>query len=486
VTLASPTVVSRTFSGWASMALAGALLFLAGCANRTPYVRPTATIPPAFKEGEGWKLAEPSDQTIRGKWWEVFQDPRLNALEEQVSGSNQELKVAEARLEQARAAFRFSRSAYYPNVTIGTSITSFRESDNRPLRGATSPTYYPDYVIPGDVTYELDLWRRIRHTVEANRATAQANAADFESLSLSLHAELALDYFELRALDAEKQLLDSTVAAYQQALELTQSRFRGGVASQTDVAQAETQLATTQAQDIDVETARAQSEHAIAVLLGEPTNNIQVPFAPLTESLPAIPIGFPSQLLERRPDIASAERRVAAANEEIGVTKAAFFPLISLSAAEGFESKSIASWLAGGSVFWSVGPSAAFTLFDAGRRRSATEQAMALYNETVASYRQTILTAFQEVEDSLSSLRVLEREAQTQQEAVAAAERSLTLSTNRYRGGVTSYLEVITAQSAALANERAAVDILRRRSTSAVLLVKALGGGWNVSTLPPQ
>jgi NodT family efflux transporter outer membrane factor (OMF) lipoprotein len=320
--------------------------------------------------------------------------------------------------------------------------------------------------------------------VEAARASAQASAADLESVSLSLHAELATDYFELRALDAEEQLLNSTVSAYQKALELTQNRYSGGVASQVDVAQAQTQLETTRAQAIDLGVQRAQLEHAIAVLMGQPAPTFGVPASPLNNTPPVVPAGVPSDLLERRPDIAGNERRMAVANEQIGIAKAAYYPTITLSATGGFEGSSITNWFNGPSGFIAAGASALGTVFDAGRRRAQVDVARASYDQAVANYRETVLGAFQEVEDNLAALRVLEDEAKTQDVAVASAEHSLTLSTNRYKGGVTTYLEVITAQSTALTDQRTAVEIAGRRMTASVALIKALGGGWNAATLP--
>jgi NodT family efflux transporter outer membrane factor (OMF) lipoprotein len=464
-------------------ALCGALL-LTGCTVGPKYTQPTITTPPAFKENAEWKIAQPSENTIRGKWWEIFGDIQLNSLEERIEVGNQNLKVFQARFEQARALVRFARAGKYPSVAVGTTLANLRQSETRALHSASSPNYYSDLLLSSDVSYEADVWGRVRQTIESSREVAQATAADLEAVRLSLHAELASDYFELRGLDAEKRLLDSTVDSYVKALELTSNRFRGGIATDADVAQAETQLATTRALSIDVGVQRAQREHAIAALVGTAPSDLQLALAPLDLPIPAVPVGVPSELLERRPDIAGAERRVAAANEQIGIAKTAFYPTVLLHATQGLEGRSFASWFLGPSIFWTVGPSAVLTVFDAGRRRSISAQAQAAYDQTAASYRQTVLVAFEEVEDNLSALRILQQEAQTQQEAIASAERSLTLSNNRYRGGVTSYLEVITAQNAALANELTAVGILRRRMSASVLLIKALGGGWNVSNLP--
>ena len=466
-------------------AVGGLLFLLCGCAVGPRYAKPTATAPPSYKEvPPDWKTAAPSDQIARGKWWEIFQDPQLNALEEQVNVSNENLKAAEAQFRQARALVRFNRAAYYPTVTAGASAEREHLSTHRPLVPASTRTNGTDLVLPVDVSYEADVFGRVRHTVEAARADAQASAADLETVRLSLHAELAFDYFEMRTLDAEEQLLKSNVTSFERALELTQNRYKGGVSSAVDVAQAQTQLENTRTQAIDVMIQRSQNEHAIAALIGQPASTFTAAAAAWNSPPPEIPPGLPSELLERRPDIAAAERRVAAANAQVGVARAAYFPIFTLTGAGGFESTAITTLIQGPSGFLTAGAAAAVTAFDGGRRRAVTEQARAGYDESVANYRQTVLTAFQEVEDYLSALRILNDEAMAQQAAVAAAEHSLELSSNRYKGGVVSYLEVTTAQSTALADERAAVDILRRRMTASVSLIKALGGGWNSAGLP--
>jgi NodT family efflux transporter outer membrane factor (OMF) lipoprotein len=465
-------------------ALFAALLLLAGCAVGPRYSRPSAPVPTDYKETpQNWKLAQPSDQTLKGKWWEIYQDPQLNALEEKINISNQSLKAAQAQFEQARATVRYNRADYYPTITAGVSASRERLSQNRPLAQVTGVTTTNDLVIPVDMSYEPDVWGRVRRTVEAARANAQATLADLESVSLSIHAELAVDYFSARELDAEAQLLDSTVASYVKQLELTENRYKGGVASQVDVAQAQTQLETARAQAIDVREQRTQFEHAIATLIGEPASTFTLPVAVLSLTPPVIPPGLPSELLERRPDIAANERLMVAANAQIGVAKAAYFPLFNLFPSAGFESTTIVNWLSGPSAFAVVGASAVVTAFDAGRRRAASDQARAAYDQTVGNYRQDVLTAYQEVEDNLAALRLLEDESNTQTAAVAAAEHSLALSNNRYRGGVTTYLEVITAQTTALGNERTAVQISGRRMVDSVLLIKALGGGWNAASL---
>ena len=468
------------------------LFFASACMPGPKYARPTVPTPPAYKElapsgaspqGE-WKASQPQDQVIRGKWWEIFNDPQLNALEERVDVSNQNLKIAEAQFRQARDLIRINRSYLYPTVSAGPNITGEQLSKNAPNAGVQYGQTQGDFVLPFDLSYELDAWGRIHLTVQVATASAQASAGDLETARLSIHAELAADYFALRGLDAQKQLLDSTVVAYQKALDFNTNRYNGGLAAKVEVAQAATQLETTQAQAIDVGVQRAQFEHAIAALVGQPASTFSIPVSPLGVPPPKIPAGVPSDLLQRRPDIAAAERRVAAANAEIGVAKTAYYPALTLSAAAGLEGSSITNWFAWPSHFFAVGPTLLETLYDAGRRHAYTDQAWAAYDANVASYRQNVLAAFQEVEDNLAGLRILEVESGKQRQAVQSAELSLALSTNRYKGGLVTYLEVITAQSAALSNERTAVDILTRRMNSTVLLIKALGGGWNVSQLP--
>jgi NodT family efflux transporter outer membrane factor (OMF) lipoprotein len=470
------------------------LMLLAGCMVGPKYVKPTVPTAPefkeqppdSFKESDGWKSAQPSDQAVRGNWWEIFGDSQLNALEEQLTTSNQNLKVAEDRLRQARAMIRFNRAAQAPTITTAPSIASVRDSANQPYFPASlASNGSGSFILPFDLSYEVDLWGRVRRTVSASREEAQATAADLQTASLSLHAELAVDYFELRSADTQKQLLDDTVNAYTDALQLTQNRFEGGAAPKSDVAQAETQLKAAQVQDTDVTVARAQFEHAIATLIGEPPAQFSLPPSPQMKlQLPVIPVGVPSSLLERRPDIAAGERRVAEANDQVGIARAAFFPTLVISASGGFEGTSAVNWLTWPSRMWAVGPQMSQTIFDAGRRRATSEGASANYDGTVSTYRQTTLTAFQEVEDNLAALRILEKEAQQQQDATASAKESLQLFTNRYEGGVDNYLQVITAQTTALANERNDIDIQRRRMDASVLLVKAVGGGWNTSQLP--
>jgi NodT family efflux transporter outer membrane factor (OMF) lipoprotein len=475
--------VSKPITGTICFA---SMLLLAGCTVGPNYRRPAAEVPATYKEVGNWKPAQPNDQNLGGNWWEIFQDPQLNALEAQVNVSNQNLKAAEAQYTQARALVRYYRADYFPTITAGASASRSRISQNRPASIVANGTTYNDFQIPFDLSYEVDVWGRVRRTVESYREQAQASAADLATVNLSMHAQLALDYFQARTLDAEEQLLNSTVMQYQQALDLIESRYAGGLASDLEVQQAKTQLETTRAQAIDVGVARAQYEHAVAVLIGKPPADFSLAALPLTAPPPAIPAGLPSELLERRPDIAAAERRMASANAQIGVAKAAYYPVISLGASGGFESGAISTLLTGPSALWSVGGSAIAPIFDAGRRRANLDQAIAAYDQTVANYRETVLTGFQQVEDNLAALRILENEAQVQQKAVVAAQKYLELANTRYVGGVTSYLEVTTAQSAALSDEVTAVSILGRRMVDAVTLVQALGGGWNSSELPKR
>ena len=464
-------------------AVAGMVVIFTACAVGPDYVRPKAETPVAYKEAAEWKVAQPQEAVVRGAWWKIFQDPQLNALEEQVNISNQNIAVAEAQLRQARAVVQASRAGYFPNVAIGASATRSLASANAGS-GLGTTSQVSDLLLTGTASWEPDIWGKVRRTVEASQAGAQASAADLESIRLSTQAALAQNYFQLCALDAQKKLLDATAAAYQKALELTNRRYASGVSSRADVLQAETQLKTTQAQAIDVGVQRAQLEHAIALLVGKPASVLSIPATPLAALPVAVPFGIPSELLERRPDIAAAERRLAAANAQIGVAKAAYFPNIVLNATGGFESSSLSDWLSWPSRLWSVGLALTETVFDAGLRSALTDQARAAYDATVASYRQTVLGGFQEVEDNLAAIRILEEESRIQGEAVSAARRSVDLSMNQYRAGTISYLDVVTVQTILLVNERTAIDILGRRMAASVLLVKAIGGGWNSSTLP--
>ena len=469
-----------------------ALILFKGCDKAPKYATPTVATPPAykeltpdtFKETNDWKFARPNDAVIRGKWWEMFNDPQLNSLEEQLHTANQNIAIADANFRAARALVKESRSQYFPTVTTSPSIIVSRQSAASTHSNVSPGRQSVNYTLPFDATWEPDFWGRIRNTVVASASEAQASAADLQNVRLSVEAELAFDYYHLRSLDTEKRLLDTTIAAYQQQLELTRVRFQTGIVSDEDVAQAETQLKTTEAQATDLGIARAQFEHAVAVLAGQPPAGFSLAAAPSGGQPPAIPVGLPSQLLERRPDIAAAERRVAESNAEIGVTKAAFFPSLTLSATAGLESTSIASWFTWPARFFSLGPTLSQTLFDKGRRKAATEVARAQYEGTVASYRQTVLTAFQEVEDNLATLRILSRELDEQNDAVASSQRALSVATERYKSGIDSYLNVITAQTTLLSNQRTAVNLQMQQMTASVELIKALGGGWNQASLP--
>jgi NodT family efflux transporter outer membrane factor (OMF) lipoprotein len=468
----------------------GLALLSGGCMVGPKYAKPTTPMTPAFKESlpdsfketTDWKFAQPG-APLPAKWWEAFEDAQLTALEEQIVPGNQDLKIAEAHFHQARALIRFNRASEFPTISTAPGISSIRDSANRPYF-PVQPKSTGDFVLPFDLSYEVDLWGRVRRTVNAAREQAQAAAADLATATLSIQAEVAYDYFELRAADAQKQLLDDTVKAYADALQLTRNRFEGGAAPKSDVAQAQTQLDTALAQEADIGVQRAQYEHAIATLLGKPPAAFSLAAAPLRAEVPPVPIGLPSELLERRPDIAASERRVEAANEQIGIARAAFFPTVTLGGSVGLEGSSILNWINWPSRFWAVGPQFAQTLFDAGRRRAGSDVAIAGYDAAVAGYRETTLTAFQQVEDNLAALRILENEEKQQRDAVASAQESLQIFINRYQGGVDNYLQVITAQTIALTNERNEIDVQRRRMDASVLLIKALGGGWNIRDLP--
>ena len=468
-------------SRFAPAVAAAMLMLLSACTVVGPdYVRPTVITPDAYKEIDGWRVAQPKDDLIRGAWWEIFGDPQLNALVAQVSVSNQNLAVAEAQYREAQALVREARASYFPTATIG--IGANRSSSSTTTGGgpASPRTAISNYSLPLDVSWEIDVWGRIRRTVESNQASAQASAGRRGGRAPEPQGALAQNYFLLRELDAQKQLLTETVAAFQKSLDLTEGLYSQGVDSEADVLQAETQLKTTQAQLINVGVQRAQLEHAIAVLIGKPASDFSIPATPLAGTPPEIPVGVPSELLERRPDIAAAERSVAAANAQIGVAEAAFYPSVTLSASLGLESSSLAKLVTAASRFWSVGASVSETVFDGGLRRAQTDFARAAYDATVATYRQTALSAFQGVEDNLAALRILEEEAGVQNEAVKAAEKSVVLTMDQYKAGTVSYLNVVTAQTIALTNETTAVQILGQRMTAAVLLVQALGGGWNI------
>jgi NodT family efflux transporter outer membrane factor (OMF) lipoprotein len=474
-----------------SLALTTAAL-LGGCMVGPKYRQPDVPITEQFKEATPadystagtWRPAHPADAVSRGEWWRMFGDPLLDRLEDELTVSNQNLKQQEARFRAARAMIAYQRAALFPSLSAGPNLSSVQDSAHQPYFVQTNPPSEGDLQLPVDLSYEVDLWGRIRRGVTAAREEAQGTEADLETARLSLHAELAIDYVELRSADAQQHLLDDTVKAYTDALRLTQNRLDGGYAPASDVAQAQTQLDTARVQATDIGVARAQYEHAIAVLTGRPPASLTLPPAALNFEPPGVPPGLPSELLQRRPDIAAAERRVAEANEQIGIAIAAYYPSLSFNASSGFEGSSFANWFGWPSLFWAVGTSVSQSLFDGGRLHAQTEQARANYDAAVAFYRQTALTAFQQVEDNLAALHILGNEASQQREAVAAAEHSLTLFNNLYIGGEDTYLQVITAQTTALQNERNDVDIRRRRLEADILLVKAIGGGWQSADLP--
>jgi len=479
------------------MCLAVTSCLMAGCTLGPKYHAPTAETPAVYKEltpddyknTDGWKVAQPKDDALRGKWWEIFGDPQLNVLEEKVNVSNQNIVAAAANFFAARALVKEARSQLFPTFTTNPAITVQRPSatvSSGKAAGSTSSATgtFTEYTFPFDATWQPDLFGRIRNTVKAAAYGAQASAADLESTRLTVQADLAVDYFQLCGEDALKQLLDSTVATYQQSLDLTRALYETGIGTDEAVAEAETQLEVTEAQDIALGIQRAQFEHAIAMLTGQPASTFSIPIEPLRSSPPAIPLGVPSQLLERRPDIAVEERLMAQANAQIGIARAAYFPTVTLSAAAGLESTSIASWFTWPSRFFSMGPAAAETIFDAGLRRATMEQFRAQYDETVANYRQAVLTAFQQVEDNLASLRILSMEIQYQDTAVKSAERNLAIAQDRYKLGIDPYLNVLTAQTALLSNQETVVNLRVQQMTASGGLIEALGGGWNASELP--
>ena len=473
-----------------------ALVLLSGCMVGPKYSKPSVPMapgykesPPAsFKEDDGWKVIQPSDAQLKGNWWELFGDPQLNALEAKVEGANQTLKMADANFRAARANIGFYRASEAPTIGVAPSISTVRDSANQPYLSKTIINNgNGDFVLPLELDYEIDLWGRIHRQVTAAREQAQASAADLANTRLSLQAELAIDYMEVRSADAQIKLLSDTVKAYTDAVNLTSDRYEGGVSPLSDLTEARTQLDSARVIETDISVMRAQYEHAIAILIGVPPARFTLAPTPLNldpPKMPDIPGTLPSQLLERRPDIALSERQMAAANEQIGIAQAAFYPTLSLNAVAGLQGTSAVNWLTWPSRFWAVGPTFSETLFDAGRRRAVRRTASANYDATVANYRQTTLTAFQQVEDNLAALRILEVEAQQQHESTDSAEQSLDLSQSRYEGGADSYLQVIIWQTAALNDERNDIDIMRRRVEASVILIKALGGGWNTGQLP--
>lgn len=458
------------------------LMSLSACSVGPDYRRPAAPVPAEFKELRGWKQAQPRDHEISGKWWEIFGDAQLNALEEQVDINNQSLAQAEAQYRQAQALVQTARAAYSPVGTATASANRFRAASGQSVAVSGVKNLFN---IALNAVWEPDIWGGVRRQVESGEASAQASAATLQALRLSTTATLAQNYFQLRAIDAQKRLADATVAAYAKTLQLTQNRYAAGVAAKADVIQAETQLRSAQADAIALGVQRAQFEHAIALLSGKAPAELTLAPGPLPASLPAIPAGLPSDLLERRPDIAAAERQAAAANAKIGVAKAAYFPKLTLSTNGGYQKNTLEQLFSSAARYWALGPAAvAYTLFDGGARSAEMKQARAAYDASVAAYRQTVLTGFQEVEDNLAALRILAAQQQEQDRAAAAAREAVTLATNQYKAGTVSYLNVMTAQTAAFENEKTAVDIQGQRLNAAVLLVKALGGGWNAAALP--
>lgn len=469
-----------------SLACSSAIaLLLAGCSLAPDYLRPeVAPVPEAYKEMDGWKMAEPADAVERGAWWKVFKDDQLNALEDKVTSANQDLKAAVARYDQARALAAAAHAGYFPSLTG--SASGVRQQVSANSLNSTSGALFNNYTAGVSAAYEIDIWGRVRNSVAAGERRAEASAADLAAMDLSLHAELAVDYFTLRGDDAAQAILDETIVAYQKAFELTQRRYQGGAAAAADVDQAQTQLENAKTQAADMHMKRQQLEHAIAVLTGQLPAAFNIAAAPLTATLPNLAVEMPSSLIERRPDIAAAERRTAAANADIGVARAAYFPTFNLAAMLGFESISTSNWFTAPSRFWSLGPSAALTIFDAGRISALSDEARAAYDESAANYRQTVLSAYQEVEDNLVALRQLEHENESQTKATAAAQRSLAQSKNRYVGGIVTYLDVVVAQTTALQAQLSSIDIMTRRMNASVGLVKALGGGWQDANDAPK
>jgi NodT family efflux transporter outer membrane factor (OMF) lipoprotein len=443
--------------------------------------------PPTTVQSGPWKSAAPADQELGGSWWKVFADFDLDTLEAQVATANQSLKAAEANFRAARAQVAVNKSYLAPTIGVSPAVGTVRESLNQPFVSSSAVNGGEgDFNLPLDLNYEVDLWGRVRRGITAAREQTQASAADLATARLSLQAELALDYFNLRATDAQIKLLNDTVKAYQEALQLTQDRYDEGITPLSDVSQSRTQLQAAEVTRTDLNNDRAASLHAIAILIGQPPENFHLDPATVDAppTLPTIPLTVPSELLERRPDIASMERHMAAANEQIGIAKSAYYPDLNISATAGFLGTSAVNWLTWPSRMWAVGNTLSQTIFDAGRRRAGVTSAQANYDATVANYRQTVLTSFGQVEDNLAALRVLETEAKQQHNATQSAQQTLDLFNTRYEGGVDTYLQVITSQTAALQNERNDIQIQLRREQACVLLIKALGGGWTTQQLP--
>ena len=459
-------------------------LMLIACTVGPDYRRPASATSTHFKELKDWKQAQPRDHELPGKWWEIFNDPDLNALEDQVNIANQSIAQAEAQYRQAQSLVQSATAAYFPTATGTATVNRFRAASGQNV--AVQGVKYL-FGVALSAAWEPDLWGSVRRQVESSEANSQASAATLQALRLSTQATLAQNYFLLRAIDAQTKLLNDTVKAFEKTLKITQNRYAAGIAAKSEIVQAEAQLESAQAQAINLGVQRAQFEHAIAMLIGKTPAELTISVAPLNTQLPPIPVSIPSQLLERRPDIAAAERQAAAANAQIGVAKAAYFPTLSLAATNGQQSHTLSDLLSAGARYWALGPAAfALPLFDGGARGAQMQQAIDAYDASVAAYRQTVLISFQEVEDNLAALRILEQEILVQNKAVESLRKAVLLSTNQYKAGTVSYLNVMIDQAAALANEKTAVDLQGQRLSAAVLLVKALGGGWNVSELPSQ
>lgn len=479
--------------------LLAALALAAGCNFAPHYKVPPVATPPAYKETNGWKTAQPSDAVIKGKWWEMFNDPQLDALEDQVNVSNQTIVAALETFLAAREVAVQARTQLYPTVTADPSVSWTKPSANAGgsatstgssstvvggSGGSSQNTVFRSYILPLDASWEPDLWGSIRNTVAASAYAAQASAAQLENMRLTMQAELAVDFYDLRFQDELIALFNSTITNYKASLDLTKTLFETGIDSDLDVAQADSLLETTLAQATALGIARAQYEHAIALLVGQPASTFSLTPKPQHDKPPDVPLGLPAQLLERRPDVAAAERTVAEANASIGVARAAYYPSISLTGTVGYQSSALSKLLNSSSFYWAAGVAASDVVFDAGKRNAVTRQAWANYRADAATYRETVLTAFQQVEDNLAALRILGIENGQQEVAVKAAQRNLDLAIERYRLGINSYLNVITAQVSLLSNQQTDVSIRLQLMTSAVQLVMALGGGWNTGDLP--
>lgn len=463
------------------LGLGACLSLLSACTLSPDYHRPeVATAAVQFKQADGWTPANPSDALARGAWWELYNDPQLNQLIGELNRNNQTVVQYEAQYRQAQALVRSSRGALFPSLDLSAGKTRSAQgagSSSSSLSNNSSGIR-DTYTTQLGVSWELDLWGKLRDTLASSRASAEASAADLAAIRLSLQSELTQNYLQLRVIDAQKRLLESTVATYERSLRLTENQYRAGVSGPDAVAQARTQLKSTQADLIDLAWQRAQFENAIAVLLGRAPADFALAARDDIPALPSIPVGLPSQLLERRPDIASAERQVMAANANIGVARAAYFPDLTLSMSGGYSSSSFRDWISLPNRFWSVGPQLAMTLFDGGRRSAEVDRTVAVYDQTVAQYRQTVLDGFREVENYLAQLRVYADEAGVRDEALAAARQSLRLTENQYKAGLIGYLDVVNVQATALSNERSVLSLLEGRLVASVQLIAALGGGW--------